>query len=118
MRELPASAWEQYLVDNDAVALLALLQSLPTRKPLREATYPIHHRLCDIELGGRGYRVTRLVDLDDGRERLFIEPTDVPHYGETGVPYWLQGSGLIRWIRDEEALPTDDEIDWESYRTG
>jgi hypothetical protein len=59
-----------------------------------------------------------LVDLDDGRERLFIEPTDVPDLDRHGVPYWLRGSALARWVREEAECPTDDEIDWEAYRSG
>jgi hypothetical protein len=59
-----------------------------------------------------------LVDLDDGQERLFIEPTDAPSCDQPGVPYWLRGAALARWVREEAACPTDGPIDWEAYRSG
>ena len=97
VRELPRQAWEQFLSDADGTALVAALRSLPTRGPLRDVGYPEYHRLCDVELCGSAYRVSRLVDPDDGRERLFISPTDHPDYHARGVPYWLQGAALARW---------------------
>jgi hypothetical protein len=118
VRELPADAWERFLADGDGPALLARLRVLPTRLAPRDASYPEYHRLCDVDLGGQAYRVSRLIDLDDGRERLFIEPTDVPNFDEPGVPYWPRGPALARWVREEAAGPTDGEIDWEAYRSG
>jgi hypothetical protein len=117
VQELPTEAWEQFLAHGDGPALLARLLTLPNRPAPQEVTYPEHHRLCDIELAGQAYRVSRLVDLDHGQERLFIELTDVPSFDSPGVPYWLQGAALARWIRDETAYPTKDEVDWESYRS-
>jgi hypothetical protein len=116
MWELPRGAWERFLGDGDGGALLAaLLANPPLPRPV-QAEYPEFHCLRDVDLGGRAYRVCRLVDLDDGQERLFIEPTDVPDLVVEGVPYWLQGEALRRWVRDESEYPTDDEIDWEQYR--
>jgi hypothetical protein len=115
MRELPKAAWEAYERDQDETALLAAVAAQPERRP-PDADYPEFHRLRDVELCGQAYRVCRLVDLDDGQERLFIEPTDVPAYDGEGVPYQLQGKALRRWVRDESAYPAKDDIDWDSYR--
>jgi hypothetical protein len=118
MRELSAESWERFLADGDGLALLARLCPLSTRRPPGEVSYPEYHRVCDIELDGRAYRVNRLVDLDDGEERLFIEPTDAPDLLRPGVPYWLRGAALAEWVRQEAACLADDEVDWEWYRSG
>jgi hypothetical protein len=114
--ELPRAAWERFLADKDAAALLAAVRANPPLRRPVDADYPEYHRLRDVDLGGEAYRVCRLVDPDDGRERLFIEPTDVPAFDSEGVPYWLRGEALRRWVRDETEYPADDETDWESYR--
>jgi hypothetical protein len=118
MSELPVEAWEKFLADGDGSALLARLRAIPTRQSPRDVSYPAYHRICDVDLGSQAFRVSRLVDLDDGMERLFIEPTDTPDLLEPGVPYWLRGQALSQWIREEETCPSDDKIDWESYRSG
>jgi hypothetical protein len=58
--------------------------------------YPELHRIGDVELGGKAYRILRLVDLKDYSERLFIELTQSPNFKESGVPYRLQGAALRR----------------------
>jgi hypothetical protein len=115
MWELPRAVWERFLADGDAAALVAAVRATPPLRRPVEADYPAFHCLRDVEAGGQGYRVCRLVDVDDGTERLFLQPTDVPSPVE-GVPYWLQGEALRRWVRDEEEYPADDDIDWEQYR--
>jgi hypothetical protein len=115
--ELPADTWKRFLADGDGEALLAQIRVLPTRSLQSDVSYPEHHRLCDVELGGQAYRVSRLVDLNDGREQLFIKSISTPSYDQLGVPYWLHGSALARWVREESECPTKDEIDWESYQS-
>ena len=115
MWALPREAWERFLADADGAALLSAIRTQPQRRP-PDAEYPEFHRLCDVVLNGESYRVSRLVDLDDGQELLYIDLTDVPHFDVQGVPYWLQGKALRRWVRDETEYPADEEIDWEEYR--
>jgi hypothetical protein len=117
VQELPVEAWERFLANGDSVALLVRLRSLPTRPSPRDVSHPEYHRLCDVELGGQACRVSRLLDLDDGQERRFIEPTATPHFDSPGVPYWLRGAALARWVRDEAQSPSKDEVDWELYRS-
>jgi hypothetical protein len=61
--ELPADAWEQYFASGDGAVLLARLLGLPARQPPRDVSYPHYHRIWDVALAGRAYRLTRLVDL-------------------------------------------------------
>src|SRR5262245_5611044 len=105
MWELPAEAWEQFLVDGNGSALLARVRALPTRPTPRDVDYPEFHRLRDIDLEGQAYRVSRLIDLDDGQERLFIHATAVACLDVPGVPYWLRGPALARWVQEEAANP-------------
>lgn len=115
MRELPRAAWERFPRDGDAPTLAVVVGLLPDRPP-PHADYPAFHRLRDVELAGRAYRACRLAGARDGDERLFIGPTEAPVFGEEGVPYWLTGRALPRWVRDETEHPAKDEVDWEAYR--
>jgi hypothetical protein len=114
--ELPVTAWEQFLLTGDADALLATIQMIPDRPKLRGESYPELHRICDIDLGGNAYRLTRLFDPADQTQRLFITRTDVPDFHADGVPYWLQGVALARWVHEETESPSDSAPDWEEYR--
>jgi len=114
--ELLAVDWERFVKDGDASTLLARIHSTSPRQPPPGVSFPCLHRICDVELGGQAYRVTRLVDLDAGQGRLFIETTDSPDFLQPGVPYWLQGAALAKWVEEESESPSDDEIDWEQYR--
>src|SRR5262245_57852119 len=107
MRELPFDVWERFLADGNAPALLVAIRSLPLREPLHDVAHPSFHRIRDVELDGQAYRVCRLVDVDDGEARLFVEPTDTPDFHRCGVPYWLRGPALVRWVREESVYPTD-----------
>jgi hypothetical protein len=118
VQELPSGSWEQFLADRDGAALLAVLASLPLCKPPRDVDYPEIHRICDLELGGRAYRLSRLVDLADGQERLLIEPTEFADFREGGVPYELQGAALRRWVTDETLSSAKGPVAWEEYLGG
>ena len=114
MQELPVDAWEQFLVERNEPELLAVLVQLPIVGP-PSMEFPAMHRICDVELLGQTYRVCRFVDLIDGRERLFLEPTAFADLEEEGVPYRLRGAALCRWITDESESPSKDAINWEDY---
>jgi hypothetical protein len=118
VQELPSHLWEQFLADGDSSALLIALRRLPTRKPLQGRDYPECHRICDVQLGGQAYRISRLVDLDDHAERLFIEPTDFPDFTNGGVPFKLRGASLRRWVIEESESPAKGPVDWGEYLGG
>jgi uncharacterized protein (TIGR02996 family) len=81
--------------------------------------YPQHHRLCDVRLRGKPFRVTRCMNCN-GMLQVF-RITDSAWSPRSGVPLWLQGQALQRWIEDELATESTDEpadrpSDWERYR--
>jgi hypothetical protein len=105
-RPITANAFERFLRDHDAAALLAAAG--PAREePPGQAEFPEVHRLCDVVVGGNGWRVARVVDVVTGESRLFVEETDVP-LPEPGVPYSLQGDALLEWVRAETESPSDE----------
>jgi hypothetical protein len=115
LQDLPTQLWDQFLSDGDESTILAALLLIPIREPPRDVDYPEFHRICDLKLAGQAYRVTRLVDMGDGQERLFIKATDVPNLTDNGVPYRLRGVALQRWICDERASPSKGPVSWKQY---
>jgi hypothetical protein len=108
-------AFERFLIDRDESALLAAVHRHGGRAPSRELDSPVAHRICDVQLGGSGYRVVRVFDPDDRSTKVFIYPTDSPAYTALGVPLALQGGALQRWIEDELKSPTRGPVRWSSY---
>lgn len=115
MQELSAMAWEQFLAVRDEAALRAVLRQLPDGEPPGNADYPMLHRICDVILQGQAYRVSRFVDLADGRERLFIATTQFADPKQGGVPYQLQGVKLRRWICKERESSAKASVAWDKY---
>jgi hypothetical protein len=117
MNELK-KAWEEYLNSSDSDALLSAIERHANPVPLG-ATYPNFHRVCDLQIGFTSFRVSRLAA---DSETIFISPCDTPNFARTGVPYWLQGEQLQRWIRLETGLEEDDrfqaeaDVDWNIFR--
>lgn len=115
MNDLLQEAFDLYLANGDAEALYDAVQRHGGRAPDRSLDCPISHRIGDIELHGRAFRVVRLADPDDRTTRLFIYPTENPSDSHPGVPIALRGEALWRWIRDEMECPTEGETDWSRY---
>ena len=105
-RTLPANAFERFLRDGDVRSLLSAEGPTRDHSPGR-ARWPELHRICDVVLNGQAWRVSRVIDTVTGQMTLFIEPTDTPS-PEPGVPYWLQGEGLLEWVRAETASPSKE----------
>ncbi|MGV3722843.1 MAG: hypothetical protein ACO1SX_18215 [Actinomycetota bacterium] len=116
MRGLPASAWERFLEDGDDETLLASVHTQPPVSTAGLPDYPAHHRICDVKLQGKAYRLTRVMNMESGHEQLYIEPTDFPAYEHEGVPYRLNGEALRRWIIDEQKQAAKEEVDWDEWR--
>jgi hypothetical protein len=113
--ELSPVEWERYIAERNGDVLLAAIGKARTLQLIKEQ-HPEFHRICDVEIEGRGYRVCRLLDLQDRTERLFIGPTNCPNYRIDGVPYSIQGAALRHWALDEKMRPSKERVDWEKYR--
>ena len=105
-RTLSPTAFERFLRDNDARALVAAAGSVRDHSAGR-AQWPEVHRICDVVLDGQGWRVCRVVDDVTGDASLFVEPTETPS-SEPGVPYSLQGDALLEWVRAESVSPSKE----------
>jgi hypothetical protein len=84
------AAFESFLSGRDEAALLAAVQQYGGRAPSKGVDFPVAHRICDVQLGGSGFRVVRVFDPDDHTTKLFIYPTDHPLFAQPGVPFRLQ----------------------------
>lgn len=108
-------AWEQFLRDGDEGAL-KLIADQSVSLALPDEEYPALHRITDIVLKGVGYRVLRHADSESGTESLFIVPQSIPIISDPGVPYWLSGARLFKWIADEIKEPAKGPRNWDAYR--
>lgn len=111
-------AWESYLRNGDDVALISAITQFA--KPLpSEYDYPYAHRICDIKLGQQAFRVVRIADES---ETIFICRCDVPDFVSEGVPYWVTGEKLRRWLRLETGVDTQvgfepgTQTKWELFK--
>lgn len=111
-------AWESYLENLDEEPLLEAIQRYSIPLP-SEFDFPYAHRIRDIRAGGKIYRVVRLADES---ETVYIYECDTPSLETDGVPYWLKGEKLQRWVRLETEVELDDgyepeaETNWEMFR--
>ncbi len=117
MNELKA-AWEKYLENSDEQALFDAIQRHAQPLPA-EHEYPFAHRIRDVKLNGAYYRVIRIAN---DAESVFIQSCETPSLEAEGVPYWLSGNQLQRWIRLETEAELDDDYEpesdtnWELFR--
>ncbi len=75
--------------------------------------YPDFHRIADICIGSKCYRVCR--QISEG-EKITLSLIDEPISDVPGVPIWLEAEKLKEWARSEEDDPSQGPIDWEQYR--
>ena len=108
-------AFEQFQSDGNADRFLIAIFEFGGYPPDSELDTPIAHRICDVNLNDVGYRIVRVVDVDDRSTRLFIYQTEIPNFKSSGVPYALQGDALFQWVMDELENPTEWEVDWGRY---
>ncbi|RCS56456.1 hypothetical protein [Parvibium lacunae] len=101
-----------FLTSGDESSLIAMIDEHPEIVTSVYGDYPDFHRVVDVVIGGKYYRVCRQISND---ERLTLsvidEPSDV-----SGVPIWLEGEKLRKWAEAEEEDPSDEPVDWEKYR--
>lgn len=111
-------AWELYLSDSNEASLLNAIERYSEPLP-KEFDFPYAHRIRDIKIGNHTYRVARIANDD---EPIYIYECETPSFKTEGVPYWLKGEKLQRWVRleieqelDEDYDPESD-INWEMFR--
>lgn len=101
-----------YLESGDKSGLLAILEEYPEAVSAESGEYPDFHRITDIQLGSKIYRVCRQISQN---EKLTFMEIDELKDQVPGVPLWLEGEKLKAWA--EEDSDTDEPVDWESYRS-
>ena len=76
--------------------------------------FPEHHRICDIIVKDRAFRITRCAAC---HENIYVSDIDVAiaHEEETGVPLELRGEALRQWIEYEKESPSKEEVDWKYW---
>ena len=101
-----------YFESGDEAGLLAILEEHPEVVSTEYGEYPDFHRITDVHLGSKIYRVCRQISQDE--KLTFIEIDELSDQ-VPGVPLWLEGEKLKAWA--EEDSDTDEPVDWESYRS-
>ena len=113
------SAYESYLSTHDDAALLSAIQTHGGNPAPDDVDAPLVHRINDIQLDGKWFRIVRVVSLPTGNTELLIYPTDFGS-DSPGVPYSPTGESLLRWVHDELNSEADDwdtwpATDWSKY---
>ncbi len=110
-RDFLDEAFARFTDDRDEAALLASIEQHGGEAPPKELDTPIAHRICDVCLGGVGYRVVRVYDRGDDSTKLFIYPTKVPSYDRPGIPFERRGAALREWVEEELARQASENDD-------
>lgn len=106
------SALFHYLKSGDDLELQQVIAANPEIISTEYGEYPDVHRLVDVRIGGRNFRVCRQISRGELITLTHIEDLfDAP-----GVPLWLTGEKLVLWAADEEENPSDEPTDWDRYR--
>jgi hypothetical protein len=115
LRQQLRALWEAFTLSGDASPLTTFLAKHAWTRRHCGHEYPYLHRIGDVILEGRAFRVARCTSCG---EELSFEPL-VPEQAAVespGAPYWLTGDGLKRWTAAEAANPSKASIDWDAYR--
>jgi hypothetical protein len=109
-----ARRWAECLHKGDWVPLAQLLDKNLAAKEGCSHRYPWNHRLDDVKIGDQAYRVSRCVTCG---EQLTFTPIAMSAINpEPGVPTWLTGDALRRWVSEEEEQPAEGPVNWEVQR--
>lgn len=105
-------AYEKYLHDCNVAQFANAIEQHGGIEPPPEVDLPIVHRICDVYLEDKWYRIVRVYDLSSREWDMLVYATNAGN-DQLGVPYRLQGSGLHQWVIDELAIASDEDSDWE-----
>lgn len=109
-----AIKWEVFLICHNDKSLLSYLKEHPESMEECKHHYPENHRICDILLADGYYRVSRCAACGE-RLCFTIIPADAASPGASGIPYWVSGVGLRKWIEEEKEYQQKLEQDQEKY---
>ena len=101
-----------YFESGNEAGLLVILEESPEVVSAEYGEYPDFHRITDIQLGSKFYRVCRQISQN---EKLTFMDIDELMDQAPGVPLWLEGEKLKAWAENDS--DTDEPVDWESYRS-
>ena len=109
--ELKSSLITLLDIGNES-AVASIITKYPEVIATASGEYPDSHRIADVCIQNKNYRVCRQISDDEKLTLALIdEPSDAP-----GVPIWLEGEELRRWAKSELENPADEPTDWESFR--
>ena len=106
-------ALRRYVESGDNSEVQAVIDAHPALIRDDGGEYPDFHRILDLVIDGRSFRVCRWIS---NGERLSLVPTERAQPSVSGVPLWLSGQRLRDWAQEEEEEPSQDATDWEQYR--
>lgn len=101
-----------YFESGDATEFCNLTSSHPEIIATDYGEYPDMHRLMDLRVGERNFRVCRQISRGEMISLVPIEEL----FNTPGVPLWLTGEKLALWAANEEKNPSDEPTDWNQYR--
>lgn len=104
--------WEHYLLDGASAPLLSFIEANSHHMVACGHAYPQLHRICDVSLERKAFRVTRC--LTCGLSFRSISSDIASEHA--GVPWWLKGEKLARWVNDVSEMDPEEDTDWEQYR--
>ncbi|MCF6189970.1 MAG: hypothetical protein L3J51_05810 [Cocleimonas sp.] len=99
-----------YLKSDDEKYLLELLDKNPELIGIEYSEYPDFHRIIDIQLGSKKYRVCRQISQNENL--ILIEIDEL--MDQLGVPLWLEGEKLRTWANSFD--DTSEPVNWDSYK--
>lgn len=105
-------ALASFLNSGNENSLISIINAHPEIVMSSFGDYPDLHRIVDICVGGKCYRVCRQISTG---EKLTLSLVDKA-LDDPGVPIWLEGEKLKKWAKSEEDNPSDEPTDWDSYR--
>jgi hypothetical protein len=102
----------RYLESGDVTDFGRLIDACPEIISIGYGEYPDMHRLMDLKVEDRNFRVCRQISQ---KENITLTPID--DLSDTpGVPLWLTGEKLTLWAAHEQENPSNEPTDWSKYR--
>jgi hypothetical protein len=120
--ELLGNAWESYIKSGDSSLMSELLSSRDSRLMQNcgharemDGGYPFVHRIGDMCVDGKWYRVARCTTCNERLWLLAIE-AGLARPNQPGVPYAINSQELRYWAERENKSPAKAAVDWERIR--